>query len=84
MKLKNKKKNEFSPFYILDKKIVGESSNSKIDKIITYLKKINVDNLFISAPENVAWVLNIRGSDGPNSPIPNSRMIINKSKKYFL
>ena len=81
--IEKQKKNDFSPFYILDKKIVGESSNSKIDKIITYLKKINVDNLFISAPENVAWVLNIRGSDGPNSPIPNARMIINKSKKIF-
>ena len=40
--------------------------------------------MFISAPENVAWILNIRGKDGPNSPIPNSRLIISKSKKVFL
>ena len=32
----------------------------------------------------MAWILNIRGSDGPNSPVPNSRLIINKSKKIFL
>ena len=38
----------------------------------------------MTAPENVAWILNIRGKDGPNSPIPNSRLIINKSKKIFL
>ncbi len=38
----------------------------------------------MSAPENVAWILNIRGGDSPNSPIPNSRLIINKSKKIFL
>jgi Xaa-Pro aminopeptidase len=38
----------------------------------------------VTAPENVAWILNIRGSDGPNSPIPNSRLIINKSKKIIL
>jgi Xaa-Pro aminopeptidase len=38
----------------------------------------------ISAPENVAWILNIRGGDGPNSPVPNSRLIISKTKKKFL
>ena len=38
----------------------------------------------MSAPENVAWVLNIRGGDGPNSPVPNSRLIISKTKKIFL
>ena len=40
--------------------------------------------MFVSAPENVAWTLNIRGSDNPNSPIPNCRLIIGKNKKLFL
>ena len=39
--------------------------------------------MFISAPENVAWLLNIRGSDNPNSPIPNCRLIIGKNKELF-
>ena len=65
-------------------KLVGENSKSKINKIINYLKKNKADNLFVTAPENVAWILNIRGGDGPNSPVPNSRLIINKSKKIFL
>ena len=72
------------PFFSLKDKIIGESSKSKIDKITNYLKKNKADNLFITAPENVAWILNIRGGDGPNSPVPNSRLIINKSKKIFL
>jgi Xaa-Pro aminopeptidase len=72
------------PFFSLKNEIVGENSKSKINKIVHYLKKNKADNLFITAPENVAWILNIRGSDGPNSPIPNSRLIINKSKKIFL
>ena len=71
------------PFFSLKDEIVGESRKSKIDKIINYLKKNKADNLFVTAPENVAWILNIRGGDGPNSPVPNSRLIINKSKKYF-
>ena len=28
--------------------------------------------------------LNIRGSDGPNSPVPNCRLIISKTKKIIL
>jgi Xaa-Pro aminopeptidase len=72
------------PFFSLKDEIVGESRKSKINKIINYLKKNKADNLFVTAPENVAWILNIRGGDGPNSPVPNSRLIITKSKKIFL
>ncbi|MDB2494508.1 aminopeptidase P family protein [Candidatus Pelagibacter bacterium] len=71
-------------FFSLKDEIVGENSKSKINKIVNYLKKNRADNLFVTAPENVAWILNIRGSDSPNSPVPNSRLIINKSKKIFL
>ena len=72
------------PFYSLKKKIVGESHNAKILKIVRYLKSSKADYLFVSAPENVAWLLNIRGYDNPNSPIPNARLIIDKNKKLFL
>ena len=73
-----------TPFFSLNKKIVGESVKSKINKISNYLKKNKSTYIFISAPENVAWLLNIRGSDGPNSPVPNARLIISKSKKILL
>ncbi|MDC0326814.1 aminopeptidase P family protein [Candidatus Pelagibacter sp.] len=73
-----------APFFSLKDEIVGENKKSKVNKIANYLKKKKVDNIFITAPENVAWILNIRGYDGPNSPIPNCRLIINKSKKIFL
>ncbi len=78
------KEDKIIPFFPLKKKIVGESTNSKLNRISRYLKKYNSDYIFISAPENVAWVLNIRGSDGLNSPMPNSRLIIDKKKKVFL
>ena len=32
--------------------------------------------MLVSAPENVAWILNIRGQDGLYSPIPNGRILI--------
>jgi Xaa-Pro aminopeptidase len=81
--IKTQKNSSNFPFFSLKDEIVGENSKSKINKIVDHLKKNKTDNLFVTAPENVAWILNIRGGDGPNSPIPNSRLIINKSKKYF-
>jgi Xaa-Pro aminopeptidase len=71
------------PFYILDDKVVGESVNSKINKLILNLIKNKIDNIFISAPENVAWLLNLRGKDNPYSPIPNCQIILTKNKKIY-
>jgi Xaa-Pro aminopeptidase len=82
--IKNHKVVKSIPFFSLKDEIVGESRKSKVNKIVNYLKKNKADNLFVTAPENVAWILNIRGGDGPNSPVPNSRLIITKSKKIFL
>ena len=71
-------------FFSLSSKVTGKSFKSKINKIRNILKLNKTDYLFVSAPENVAWALNIRGSDNPNSPIPNCRLIIGKNKELFL
>ena len=78
------KEKKTKPFYSLKKDVVGETHQSKISKITNFLKSNKTDYLFISAPENIAWLLNIRGYDNPNSPIPNARLIIDKNKKLFL
>ena len=70
--LKNRKS---SKFYSLNPKVVGETVNSKIKRLIQILKNDRSDYIFISAPENVAWLLNIRGRDNPFSPIPNLSLI---------
>ena len=72
------------PFFSLNKKIVGESHSIKIEKTANFIKKNKSNYLFISAPENVAWLLNIRGHDNPYSPIPNCRAILDSSKKIYL
>jgi len=76
-----KKSIEF--FYNLDDKICGEKISSKINRLIKIMKIKNIDNIFISAPENVAWLLNIRGKDNPHSPIPNCKIILTSAKKIF-
>ena len=72
------------PFFSLDKNIVGEGYLIKIKNIINLIKKLKSNYLFVSAPENVAWLLNIRGYDNPNSPIPNCRLLISSKNEIFL
>jgi Xaa-Pro aminopeptidase len=78
------KKLKINKFYPLDKQITGQSHLEKIDIIIQFLKKNKLDHIFVSAPENVAWLLNIRGKDSPTSPIPNSHLIISRNRKKIL
>ncbi len=70
-------------FFKLDKKFVGESISSKINRLSRVIKKYRSDSIFVSAPENVAWLLNIRGRDNPNSPIPNARLILDENKRIY-
>ena len=71
-------------FYQLNSKDVGETTRSKISRLIKHMSKKKIDNIFISAPENVSWLLNLRGYDNPNSPIPNCRLILSKSRELYL
>ena len=82
--IKKQKIKDSYKFFSLKKNIVGESTISKLNKISKHLIKNKSDYLLVTAPENVAWILNIRGGDGPNSPVPNSRLIISKKKKIIL
>ena len=79
-----KKDINLKPFFSLKKDIVGQDFKSKIDKVSNYLKVKNFDFIFISAPENVAWLLNIRGNDNPNSPLPNCHLLLDNKKNFYL
>ena len=72
------------PFYSINEKISGESHLQKISKVASYLKKNKSDYLFVTAPENIAWLLNIRGYDNPTSPIPNCNLVLSKEKIVYL
>ena len=82
--IKNVQKKINQKFYFIGNNISGENSKSKISKVLKFLHRDKSDCLFVTAPENVAWLLNIRGRDNPYSPIPNCRMILKKSGKMFL
>ncbi len=71
-------------FYFIKDHIAGESSKSKINRVLKYLREDKSDCLFITAPENIAWLLNLRGKDNPHSPIPNCRLILKNNGEIYL
>ena len=82
--ISRKKDNLSKPFFSINDKIIGENFKSKIKKIKNFLRKNKSDWIFISAPENVAWLLNIRGHDNPNSPIPNCSLLMSNNTIYLI
>jgi len=72
-----KPKDLIKPFFSISKKNAGQSAERKIMKVKNFLLKNKVKHLLVTAPENVAWILNIRGYDSAFSPIPNARLLIN-------
>ena len=84
-KLWSKKENIGSKkFYALPKKAIGEHYALKIKRLINITNKKKIDVRFLTASENIAWLLNIRGKDSNFTPIPNSYLTIENNKKINL
>ena len=70
--------------YLISNKDAGISSQEKIKSILKYINKNKIDLMFISAPENVSWLLNIRGFDSEYSPQSNCYLILKKNGEAHL
>ena len=81
---KKKSRKINNKFYFIKDHFTGESAKSKINKVLKYLRKDKSDCIFVTAPENIAWLLNLRGKDNPHSPIPNCRMILKNNGEIYL
>jgi len=57
-----------SPAVAHDEAFAGEPSADKRSRIARELKDMDVDTLVITAPDSIAWLLNIRGNDVPFTP----------------
>ena len=78
-----KEKKKTNKFYTLPNNSFDESYKSKVRKIVSNLKIKGADYQFITASENNAWLLNIRGADSKYTPIPHSYTLIDQKKNIF-
>lgn len=54
----------------------GETSTSKRERVAKTLADAGADSAVITAPDSIAWLLNIRGSDVAHTPLPLSFAIL--------
>lgn len=58
----------------------GELTSSKISRVRKYLSECGADGLLVTALDEIAWVLNLRGSDVHCNPVFVSYLLISPEK----
>lgn len=69
--------------YIHDEKYTGESAASRIARTEAGVKAAGGDSLFLSALDDIAWVLNIRCNDIDHSPVASSFLYLAPGKRVL-
>lgn len=64
--------------YIHDDKFTDLTRVQKIDKVRRYIKSNKIEQILISALDDIAWLLNLRGADIKYNPVFSSYVLINK------
>ncbi len=70
----------FSKVTPLDDEIAGLSSRAKIDMIRELLSEVGCSDTLIASLDDIAWILNLRGSDIPFNPVFLSFLLIGQNK----
>ena len=72
-----------APAFIHEMKYAGKSCPDKLAAIRREMKKSEADVLLVSALDEIAWTLNIRGNDVHCNPVVVSYLIINEQETLF-
>lgn len=77
----NRPQIEFQPIYHFQNS--GTDVVTKLQDIKIYLSYIEKDAIVVSQLDNIAWLLNLRGSDIPYSPLFFSYFILTQERGYL-
>ena len=69
-----------NPVEIQPLEFAGESFRSKLSRIRTALRELHADGMLVSALDDIAWTLNLRGSDVHCVPVFVSYLLIASDK----
>jgi Xaa-Pro aminopeptidase len=72
-----------APAVIYDEQYAGVSATEKISSIRLKLEEQGVQGLLLSALDEIAWTLNLRGSDVHCNPVVISYLLITTSKVHL-
>ncbi|KAG7813794.1 hypothetical protein KL921_000068 [Ogataea angusta] len=71
---------QFNEIIPLGLEYTGESTQSKMERLQLYFNKYGSSTLILSALDQIAWLLNLRGKDIDFNPLFYSYLIIEKDK----
>lgn len=64
--------------------LTGQGWEDKVDLVIKEIEKIGANAIVLSSLEEIAWLLNLRGSENPFTPTFKSYVYINTSRNTVL
>ncbi|MEZ5648532.1 MAG: aminopeptidase P family protein [Alphaproteobacteria bacterium] len=67
-----------------DNRFAGRDSAAKRHELGQTLAKVNLDTAVITAPDSIAWLLNIRGNDVAHTPLPLSYALLHANGQVDL
>ena len=72
-----------TPVITLGEDLTGESRESKIHWLRLWMMRQEVDAVFLTALDEIAWLLNVRGSDVDYNPVVISYLLVTMDRVYW-
>lgn len=72
-----------APAFVYDTKYAGMSFTEKLPAVRQAMEAAGADSLLLSALDEIAWLLNIRGNDVHCNPVVVSYLLIEKDKVIY-
>ena len=72
-----------TPIITLGEDLTGESRESKIHWLRLWMMRQEVDAVFLTALDEIAWLLNVRGSDVDYNPVVISCLLVTMDRVYW-
>mgnify|MGYP003079565994 FL=1 len=71
------------PVWLLDSKYTGESAADRLAKVREKMKENGAEVHILTALDDIAWMLNIRGNDIPCNPVVLSYLILTETEGHL-
>lgn len=68
-----------TPIFSHDVKYAGKSRTEKLTEVRNEMQKLNSGYYLLSSLDDVAWLMNIRGGDVPNTPVVTAYVLISQT-----
>src|SRR6185437_8779182 len=65
-------------------RFAGETAEAKRSRVAATLAAAGADAAVLTAPDSIAWLLNIRGGDVPHTPLPLSFAVLHRDESVDL